>query len=128
MKIRIIGETGEHNPDYISLFDGYEYSDSDFTDYLTDELEYLVTVKGLREGYMSFEVINGVLHTVTTYQYNAELHPSEIEELKEYTQGQWSDGIGEGFEQFSYFQTEDGEELFVSPWYFGQTLTHEIIK
>lgn len=77
---------------------------------------------------MSFEVVDGVLHTVTTYQYDVELTPTEIDDLKDYTQGQWSDGIGEGFEQNSYFETDDGEELFLSPWYSGQIITYEIYE
>lgn len=48
-----------------------------------------------------------------------------LEELKDYTQGQWSDGIGEGFEQFSYKEI-DGEEIYISPWYHGQKIFAEI--
>ena len=137
MQIKFTAIAGEHDPEYLSLFDGYEYSNEDFTDYLLDELGHLKKTKGLRDGYMSFKLVDGVLHTVTTYQYDVELTPTEIDDLKDYTQGQWSDGIGEGFEQnpvfkrdyniFSY-NVENGEDLYISPWHHGQIITYEIYE
>jgi hypothetical protein len=35
----------------------------------------------------------------------------------------WSDGIGEGFEQFSCMKTDDGEEVYISPWFGAQKTT-----
>ena len=43
-----------------------------------------------------------------------------ITALKEYTVGQWSDGIGEGFEQQPI--SVDGNTYYVSMWYRGQTV------
>ena len=51
----------------------------------------------LESGYMSFEVKDNELWTITAYNSKEELTQEELKELGEYTQGQWSDGIGEGF-------------------------------
>ncbi|KYQ91463.1 hypothetical protein DLAC_08430 [Tieghemostelium lacteum] len=85
-----------------------EYFDGDFK----DKLEY---------GFMSFEYFEGELYTVTVYQTNQSLNPQELHELGQYTQGQWSDGIGEGFEQFP--RNIDNNEVYISPWYNGQEIT-----
>jgi hypothetical protein len=45
-----------------------------------------------------------------------ELTDEEIDRLLDYTQGQWSDGIGEGFEQFPCHH-EGRKEIYLSPWY-----------
>ena len=68
---------------------------------------------------MRFEFIDNELYTINEYVSNRKLNDSELQELVEETQGQWSDGIGEGFEQFpcSY---HEGNEVYVSPWFYGQ--------
>ena len=48
-----------------------------------------------------------------------ELVTSELEALKRYTSGQWSDGIGEGFEQHPC-KVIRGTEIYISPWYHNQ--------
>jgi|ERR1035437_6581182 hypothetical protein len=75
--------------------------------------------KGVSGGYMYFKYEDGKLWTITTYDSKEELTPSELDELVSYTQGQWSDGIGEGFEQFPCHEDSDGE-YFISPWFSGQ--------
>src|SRR6185369_13199118 len=55
--------------------------------------------KNVREGYMSFQYEDRELWTVTTYTSDEALTKEEIDLLVEFTTGQWSDGIGEGFEQ-----------------------------
>lgn len=45
----------------------------------------------------------------------------EMDILIDYTQGQLSDGIGEGFEQ-TPCAVINGEEIYLSPWYRGQIL------
>lgn len=102
--------------------------------------------KGVAEGYMSFRWIAkkdkkekdnhkdvdpygeenwtsaGKLYVRVEYTSEKELNEDELEVLKKYTQGQMSDGIGEGFEQFPCMY--DGEEeIFLSPWFRGQILT-----
>lgn len=46
----------------------------------------------------------------------------------EYTQGQWSDGIGEGFEQSPVPVGPGGGEYYISPWHRGQVLTHRYLE
>jgi hypothetical protein len=86
-----------------------------------DFAEYSDLHKKLNSGYMHFEYIDGKLYTITKYSLKEELTEKEILFLKEETQGQWSDGIGEGFEQFecTYFK---GMGVFISPWFYGQEI------
>lgn len=113
---------GEASTDFKdkSKLDGISCED-DFTQYFHDE-SYANNV--LQSGYLDFKFEDNKLWSVTTYTSNRELTEKEIESLKNYTQGQWSDGIGEGFEQFSC-KVIDGEEVFISPWFPGQELTVE---
>lgn len=76
----------------------------------------------IKSGYMSFKVEEGILYTITEYEANTVLTNEELEKLGKETQGQWSDGIGEGFEQQPCFITDDEEEIFISPWYGGQVI------
>lgn len=98
-----------------------------FSEYLNDET---IKQKGLCGGYMHFEWVESEkkLYTVTVYHSEQPLSAVELERLKKYTQGQWSDGIGEGFEQFP--RIINGEEVYLSPWHSGQiaTITQEEIN
>ena len=71
---------------------------------------------------MDFRFEDGKLWTYTVYSTKEVLTTDELQELGEYTQGQWSDGIGEGFEQFPCDYEADGAEVYLSPWYHGQKL------
>lgn len=126
-KIVLKALAGDTNANDIDILDGVDCQD-DFVEYM-DEKDYPFVSK-LKYGYMSFEVDGGKLYTITEYDVaeDAEpLTPAEIEQLIDYTQGQWSDGIGEGFEQFACaYQGGDDEEVFVSPWYRGQKVTSSI--
>lgn len=100
--------------DYVECPDNFaEYSDID----------------GLESGYMQFRFIDDELYTITEYISNRELNEKELEDLVEETQGQWSDGIGEGFEQHPC-KYIGGKEVFVSPWFPGQKIeiSQELIK
>jgi hypothetical protein len=70
-------------------------------------------------GYMRFEYdpVTDQLITVTEYESERMLTSTELSQLASYTQGQWSDGIGEGFEQMPQ------REAYISPWYRGQTVS-----
>ena len=83
--------------------------------------------KGVCNGYLSFKYEEGKLWSITTYESPVELTEEEINILASYTQGQLSDGIGEGFEQFPCKYIDD-EEVYISPWKQGQVLTTEQIK
>lgn len=119
-KITVKGEakTDYSNPQEL---DGIDCQD-EFTEYFGEDEQNLID-KGVKSGYMDFKFKDGKLWTVTTYSCNNKLTDIELEELKEYTTGQWSDGIGEGFEQNSCFEDEDGEEVFISPWFHGQVVS-----
>lgn len=128
MKIRIIGKAGDHSKEYLYLYDGIDCQE-DFTAYFGTEQQPLID-KDVVSGYMSFEVIDGELYTITEYECKELLTDSEIQLLIDYTQGQWSDGIGEGFEQQPCVYVDDDWcdcELYVSPWYHGQEVTYQWI-
>lgn len=117
-KITIKAKSGSvGGTDDLSKLDGIDCQDN-FSEYFDDD-SYTDVVSG---GYMRFKYENGELYTITTYSSTRELTPDELHDLGEYTQGQWSDGIGEGFEQ-SPCDEIDGEEIYISPWYGGQKLT-----
>jgi hypothetical protein len=112
--IKGVASTNHNN---LKELDGIDCQDC-FSEYF-DDTTYSNDVKG---GFMYFSYEDGELYTVTIYNSNRELSDDELTELGEYTQGQWSDGIGEGFEQYSCMESEEGEEVFISPWTPGQEL------
>jgi hypothetical protein len=63
------------------------------------------------------EVHDGKLWGVATLELTEELEPDELDDLRDYISGQYSDGFGEGFEQRE-IKVGDGE-LFVSLWESG---------
>ena len=101
-----------------SVCDGvYDQGDS-FADYIKGSLQPIIT-----DGTMHFEMKYGELMTIVTYTATRELTDDEIEELREYTEGQLSDGVGEGFEQSPCTRDDKGNDIYLSPWYDGQELT-----
>lgn len=86
-----------------------------FSEYM-DDLRDEVT-----GGYMDFFMEDGELMVKVIYDSTRELTADELHDLIEYTQGQMSDGIGEGFEQFPFIEDDEGE-YYVSPWFGGQKL------
>ncbi len=116
---------GEAQTDYknLSELDGIDCQDK-FSEYFDDD-SYVDAVTG---GYMRFEFEDGKLWTITEYNSNRELTPDELHNLEDYTTGQWSDGIGEGFEQSPCMEGDDGE-VYISPWFYGQktTITQELV-
>jgi hypothetical protein len=116
--VTILALAGNHNAKDITILDGVD-DQSNFVEYM-DEEDYPF-VSNLGGAYMEFKVRDGKLYTITEYDikndYN--LTETELQQLADYTQGQWSDGIGEGFEQFPCAE-EDGEEIYLSPWCRGQ--------
>ena len=116
-KITIKALSGEHNANDVNCLNGIDCQD-DFVEYMDQEFAHKLIA-----GYMSFKVEDGSLYTLTEYEVSDGeiLTEDELNELASYTQGQWSDGIGEGFEQYPCAE-EGGEEIFVSPWYRKQKL------
>lgn len=78
--------------------------------------------KDITGGYMDFRFEDGKLWTYTEYDSKRMLSFEELHDLQEYTQGQWSDGIGEGFEQHPCTEI-NGEEVFISSWFSGQEIS-----
>jgi len=103
--------------------DGIDCQDC-FSDYFSDELEKISASKGLAGGYTEFKCMDSELWTHTKYTSNKILTDDEIKLLAEYTQGQWSDGVGEGFEQEPCAEI-DNKEVYISMWCPGQTLMIE---
>lgn len=91
--------------------------DEDFADYLHNDWSHKV-----KSGYMSFIYVEKKLYVITKYLLKEPLNDAEIAELMDYTQGQWSDGIGENFEQMPI--DIDGKDYFLSPWYRGQEINY----
>jgi hypothetical protein len=111
--------TGLAQTDYQNLkeLDGIDCQDC-FSDYF-HQSSYKDSVSG---GYMRFKYDLGKLWTITEYLSTRDLNTSELKELADYTQGQWSDGIGEGFEQHPVMEDEEGNDVYISPWGFEQQL------
>jgi len=73
-------------------------------------------------GYMEFTYEKDELYVVVSYEANRKLSEKEKKYLIDYTSGQLSDGVGEGFEQMP-FHNDGVYEYYVSPWHLGQKLT-----
>lgn len=102
------------------IFDGVKCKDK-FSEYFHDK----ILEENVTGGYMDFRFENGCLHTYTEYDTSKHLTQKELEILGDYTQGQWSDGIGEGFEQFPCI-FKNGNGYYISAWYPNQKI--EIIQ
>jgi len=115
---------GEASTDYkwLSELNGVDCQD-DFAEYFDSDFSFKDDIES---GYMYFSFENEKLWTITEYFSNRELSNEELEILSDYTQGQWSDGIGEGFEQEPCFYDDNDEEVFISPWHRNQEV--EIIQ
>ncbi len=142
-KITIKGEAKTSYP-HLERLDGIDSQDN-FAEYFGEDEKSFS--KDIKSGYMKFVFEDGKLWTITEYWSKRELTKEELDILAEYTQGQWSDGIGEGFEQNSCYESDvsyqqyteqelvdiasgkyddDPEEIFevfISPWFGEQVLT-----
>jgi len=126
-KITIKGIAGGSNIKDRSKLDGIDCQDC-FSEYFggayrNDRNEQALIDKGVRGGFMRFKYIDDTLYVIVEYTSKEMLNNDELDILKDYTQGQMSDGIGEGFEQYPCMEDDDGEEVYLSPWYRGQVLT-----
>lgn len=106
--------------------DGVEH-DCVFSDYFSpkdkwgDNEDCLIN-KGVVGGNIVLKAEEGKLYVVHTYTSREELNSDELNILLDYTQGQDSDGAGEGFEQRPLIRTSNCE-ISVSPWHSAQKLT-----
>lgn len=145
MKYKIVVK-GDAKTDYplIGELDGISDQEN-FAEYFDRDFTFR---KNIKSGYMQFAVEDDVLMTVTTYYSDRELTKKELDKLLDYTKGQWSDGIGEGFEQNEchegtvafnvydpnyddYANQEEADadrRVFISAWHGKQVATIEQTK
>jgi len=87
----------------IKSLDGLKYDDEDaiFSEYMSDGGDSTLEDAGISGGLMFFEFDStaNALFGYVEYQLTRPLDDTEIEELKDYTIGQLTDGIGSNFEQ-----------------------------
>ena len=106
------------------VLDGVDCQDS-FIEYLwcDDKIIEAALKEVVTGGILSFDFDSSkcLLFAETTYESSRELTEPELEALKEYTSGQWSDGIGEGFEQEPVCR--NGVEYYISAWHQDQVAT-----
>lgn len=116
------GETFDLSDFQLQKCNGIDIPD-DFVDYIDND----IIAGKVRSGYTEFKYENGKLWSICTYELKIPLNQDEIDYLVDYTSGQWSDGIGEGFEQHPCRKMDD-IELYISPWFFGQETSTQIIN
>lgn len=125
------GETIELSGKELACLDGVA-CDANFAEYFHESFTVGTTVHegeqdlidaGIESGYMWFEYDpeKKVLLVITEYEVAGKLPEETVEHLINYTQGQWSDGIGEGFEQNPV--EIDGHDFYISPWNPSQKAT-----
>jgi hypothetical protein len=93
-----------------------------------DFTEHISCDYGFKEpAYMKFKYDGRKkkLMVSVTYVTDRDLDDDQIKELMDYTTGQWSDGIGEGYEQTAAKQI-DGNDVFISPWHDDQEIKYEV--
>jgi hypothetical protein len=115
----IVRGTAQTDYPLLHELDGIDCQDN-FSEYMDGKENCGGAITG---GYLQFEVKDGKLWSVTTYESSRLLSQDELHDVGEYTSGQWSDGIGEGFEQQACHFDDEGEEVFISPWHGGQKIT-----
>ena len=98
--------------------------EEDFREYLRLLSKDLITYSEQAR----FSTKDGKLFVTVEYGTARRLTTEEQELLKEYTIGQWSDGIGEGFEQFPSAKDDQGNDVFTSMWHRRQVVTIEEIE
>ena len=101
-----------YQEEILKAFDKF-YCDEDMTEYF-DDGELKEKIHGI---FWNIVVINEELvgKVVVLIDDNQNLSKDEIEEIKDFIEGQNSDGLGEGFEQRE-IRTHDGELIYVSFW------------
>ena len=121
-KIIVKGEA-KTNYQNLSELDGIDCQD-EFSEYFDKREHKSLIDKGVRNGYMRFDFDHkqDKLYTITEFQSDEKLDKNELELLGDFCQGQWSDGIGECFEQEPCFYDNDGKEVYIYPWFYKQEI------
>lgn len=111
-----MGEWREEEPD--DWMNSIKDDQDEFSDYFREG----TWIKDVTGGTLTFKVEDGKLYAITVYESVRRLTNKELVELMDYTVGQWSDGIGEGFEQYPC-RVDNGVDYFISPWHTKQKAT-----
>jgi len=91
--------------------------DEDFVEYMPENFCPFIT----GPVYLRFEYNKRTkqLETVTTYDLTGSPSDDMIKEVMDWTQGQWSDGIGENYEQ-QVAKVIGGVSFYINPWHARQ--------
>ena len=92
---------------------GYKL-DTDFVEYIDNDL----LRQKLLTGYLRLDIQDDELVAIIEYKAIKRLSKAELDELKDYTEGQLADGIGEGFEQELVYN-----KYYVSTWVRNSNIT-----
>ncbi len=71
--------------------------------------------------------LGNTVEILVTYEVSTDFNSTDADVLMKYTQGQWSDGIGEGLEQSPFYYFQNGDGLYLSMWYIGQHASVRIL-
>ena len=133
-RITIKGQAKTEYP-YLHELNGIQShnDEENYVEYLHDDSIKQKLVHGFSN--FVYDKTANVLYVVVTYLARKKLTKFQLQRLMEYTRGQWSDGIGEVYEQFpcyqgSFYTTEDGEttkDVYISMWYKEQP-TPEVVQ
>ena len=116
------------DPTILKSMHGIEYVDEIFSDYLLDgdsDREKFQNL-GIEGGKISFEYLDNKNEVIVHTEYNTSevLSKKDIENLKEYTGSQWTDGIGSSYSQ----NFESDLEIFPSFIGCSDIISVEIIS
>ncbi|MDJ0939060.1 MAG: hypothetical protein QNJ00_04805 [Woeseiaceae bacterium] len=91
------------DPEILKTFDGLKYDEETVVDYMGDgsDTRGLYQSAKFTGGYLQFQYDEATnrLAVITEYDVDRDLDDQEILQLREYTGGQWSDGVGSNFAQ-----------------------------
>ena len=106
-------EATHYQEEILKEFDKF-YGDEDMTEHFYHNRELKEKIHGI---FWNIVVIKEELvgKVVVLIDNNQNLSKDEIEEIKDFIEGQNSDGLGESFEQRE-IRTHDGELIYVSFW------------
>ncbi len=137
---KCVGSYGSYNHDFESASDMYNYGSlkfiedvdpcnfGSFYEYIwPEDLKALFSES---KSYFEYDEENHRLLIVVEYLSKDLPTPQLAKDITEYTQGQFSDGIGEGFEQFPIPYDDGFEDLefYISMWHQGQKLVTTLHK
>lgn len=117
----IIVVAGDAKTDFPNpeLLNGYGEDQTDFVEYID------IPAAKIKDGsYMDllWNKADMKLYSVNKFVTGSPLNEEQMKSLGEQVSGQWSDGVGEVFEQNPVMQDDEGNDVYVSPWHIEQEL------